>query len=79
MIGSFEPVLLVDGARRANSFNYYKQVAGVDAAPVKGDNTPGTQFTFTGLPVGATVLFTVAGVNEAGEGQPSTPVPLVVT
>ncbi|MEK0449125.1 MAG: hypothetical protein RL088_1393 [Verrucomicrobiota bacterium] len=32
-----------------------------------------------GLPVGATVLFTVTGVNEAGDGQPSAPVTVVIT
>jgi hypothetical protein len=42
-------------------------------------NDEGTQHTFEGLPVGATVLFTVTGVNEAGEGQPSTPVAVVIT
>ena len=28
---------------------------------------------------GATVLFTVTGVNEAGDGQPSAPVTVVIT
>lgn len=77
--GSGAALVIIDGARRANSFNYYKQVNGVDAEPVKVENTQGTQFTFTGLPVGATVSFTVTGVNDAGEGNPSTPVQLVIT
>lgn len=68
----------LDGARRANSFNYYKKVIGTDAAPVKVTNTEGTQFTIEGLPVGATVEFTVTGVNGTGEGQPSTPVSVTV-
>ena len=37
------------------------------------------QQTFECLPVGATVEFTVAGVNDAGEGPPSDPVSVVVT
>ena len=69
----------VDGARRANSFNYYRNVIGTDAEPVKVINTQGTQHTLEGLPVGATVEITVTGVNDAGEGQPSDPVSVVVT
>lgn len=61
----------VDGARRANSFNYYRKVVNVDAQPVKVTNTPGTQFTIESLPVGATVKITVTGVNDAGEGLAS--------
>ena len=41
-------------ARRANSFNYYRQIVGTDADPVKVTNTPGTQLTIDALPVGAT-------------------------
>ena len=78
-LGSGRALVQADGARRANSLNYYKQVVGVDAEPVKLLNDEGTQHTFEGLPVGATVLFTVTGVNEAGEGQPSTPVAVVIT
>ena len=66
-------------ARRANSFNYYKQVTGTDAAPVKVLNTEGTQHTLEGLPAGATVKITVTGVNDGGEGVASDPVSVVVT
>ncbi len=38
-------------------------------------NTAGTQHTFEGLPIGATVEVTVSGVNDAGEG----PVSVVVS
>ena len=78
-LGSARALIQIDGARRANSFNFYKQVVGVDAEPVKLLNDEGTQQTFENLPVGATVIFTVAGVNGAGEGQPSAPVMLVIT
>lgn len=78
-LGTGRVLVQIDGARRANSFDYYKQVIGTDAEPVKATNTEGTQYTFTGLPVGATVQFTVTGVNDAGEGQPSAPAPVVVT
>ena len=67
-----------DGARRANSFNYYKMVVGTDAQPVKVINTQGTQHTLEGLAVGATVEITVTGVNDAGEGQASAAVQVVV-
>jgi hypothetical protein len=66
-------------SRRANSLNFYKKVAGVDAEPVKVTNTEGNQFTIEGLPVGATVEITVTGVNDAGEGVASDPVSVVVT
>ncbi|MCB1088624.1 MAG: fibronectin type III domain-containing protein [Verrucomicrobiae bacterium] len=68
----------IDGARRANSFNYYQQVSGVDAEPVKVINTEGEQHTLMDLPVGATVEITVRGVNDAGEGQPCEAVSVVV-
>lgn len=71
-------LVVIDGARRANSFNYYKQVIGTDAEPIKVTNTEGTQYTITGLPPGATVRITVAGVNAAGEGPASNPVEVVV-
>ena len=43
MIGAGRVLVQIDGARRANSFNYYKKVVGVDAEPVKVINTEGTQ------------------------------------
>ena len=52
---------------------------GVDAEPLKLLNSPGKQQTFEGLPVGAMIEFTITGVNDAGEGQPSEPVSVVVT
>ncbi len=78
-LGSGRMLVQIDGARRANSFNYYKQVVGVDAVAVKLLNDPGTQQTFENLPVGATVIFTVTGVNDAGEGSPSDGVSGVVS
>ncbi len=77
-LGNGRVLVQVDGARRANSFNYYRQITGVDAAPVKLLNTPGTQQTIEGLPAGASVAFTVTGVNDAGEGQPSEAVGVVI-
>lgn len=77
-LGAGRVLVQIDGARRANSFNYYQKVVGTNAAPVKLLNDPGTQQTFENLPVGATVEFTVTGVNVAGEGQPSTAVSVVV-
>jgi hypothetical protein len=67
------------GARRANSFNYYRKIVGTDAEPVQVTNTEGKQWTIEGLPVGATVEVTVSGVNDAGEGPASEPISVVVT
>ena len=78
-LGAGRVLVQIDFARRANSYNYYKKVAGTDAAPVKVINTQGTQHTVENLPAGATVELTVAGVNDAGEGVPSDPVSVVVT
>jgi hypothetical protein len=78
-LGAARVLVQVDGARRGNSFNYYKQVIGTDAKSVKVINTQGTQHTLEGLPVGATVEITVTGVNDAGEGQASEAVSVVVT
>jgi len=86
-LGAARVLVQVDGARRANSFNYYRKITALpagsplqpDANPVKVINTQGTQHSLEGLPVGATVEITVTGVNDAGEGQPSEPVPVVVT
>ena len=78
-LGAGRVLIQIDGARRANSFNYYRQITGKDAKPVKVLNTQGTQYTLEGLTVGATVEITVTGVNDAGEGQPSAPVSVVVT
>ena len=78
-LGGRRVLVQIDFARRANSYNYYKQVTGTDAAPVKVINTQGTQHTLENLPLGATVALTVAGVNDAGEGVPSDPVSVVVT
>lgn len=78
-LGSGRVLVQIDGARRANSFNYYKQVVGTDAEPVKVINTEGTQHTIESLPAGATVKITVTGVNDAGEGQASEAVSVSVT
>ena len=78
-LGQGRVLIQIDGARRANSFNYYKQVIGTDTEPVKLINTEGTQPTAENLPAAATAQITVAGVNDAGEGQASEPVSVVVT
>jgi hypothetical protein len=78
-LGSGRVLIQIDGARRANSFNYYRQITGTDPEPVKATNTEGTQYTLEGLAAGANVVITVTGVNDAGEGQPSEPVNVVVT
>ena len=78
-LGAGRVLVQLDGARRANSFNYYQQVTGTDPEPVKLLNTEGTQQTFENLPVGATIEFTVTGVNDAGEGPASEAVSVVVT
>jgi hypothetical protein len=78
-LGSGRVLLTTDGARRANSFDYYRQISGTDAAPVKIANAPGPQYTVDALPAGKTVAFTVTGVNDAGEGPASDPVTVVVT
>lgn len=67
------------GARRANSFNFYKLVVGVDPAPVKVINSPDPECNIPGLPVGSTVQITATGVNDAGEGPACDPVSIVVT
>ena len=51
----------------------------MDPEPVKLLNTPGKQQSFESLPVGATIEFTITGVNDVGEGQPSEPVSVVVS
>ena len=70
-LGSGRALVTLTGARRANSFNYYKQQQGTDPEPVKLGNFPDTQHTFDNLPVGQTLTFTVRGVNDAGEGPVS--------
>jgi hypothetical protein len=42
-------------------------------------DTEGTQHTAESLPVGATLIFTVRGVNDAGEGPASPPDQVVVS
>lgn len=78
-LGGGRVLITLIGSRRANSFNYYKQEVGVDPEPVKLTNTEGTQYTAESLPVGATLIFTVRGVNDAGEGPASTPDEVVVS
>ena len=78
-LGTARVLVQIDGARRANSFNYYKKAVNVDPEPVKLLNDKGKQQAFEGRPVGATIEITVTGVNDAGEGQASEPVTVVVT
>lgn len=77
-LGAGRVLVQVDGARRANSFNYYRKLP-ADAAPVKVINTEGTQHTLEGLPAGQTVQITVSGVNDGGEGPASEPVDVAVS
>jgi len=77
-LGGGRVLVQIDGARRANSFNYYRQLP-ADAEPVKVTNTEGTQYTMEGLGAGALVQITVTGVNDAGEGPASEAVSVVVT
>jgi hypothetical protein len=67
------------GARRANSFNYYRKIIGTDAEPVKVENQPGTTYVIEAMPVGATVEVTMTAVNDTGEGHASAPLSVVVT
>ena len=78
-LGGGRALVTVITARRANSCDYYWKVAGATTDPVKAANFPGLQYTYTGLPVGATVELTVSGVNDAGEGPASDPVTVTVT
>jgi hypothetical protein len=78
-IGGGKILVQLDGARRANSFNYYKQVVGTDADPVKVANSEGTQWTIEGLTAGQNVKVTATGVNDRGEGPASEVVSVVVT
>ncbi len=78
-IGGGKILVQLDGARRANSSNYFKQVVGTDADPVKVANSEGTQWTIENQTVGATVKVTVTGVNDGGEGPASVAVSVVVT
>lgn len=78
-LGGGRVLLGTAGARRANSFDYYRQITGTDAAPVKIANDPSTQYTVDALPVGLTVAFTVTGVNDAGEGPASDAATIIVT
>ncbi len=77
-LGGGRVLVQLDGARRANSFNFYRQLP-ADAEPGKVINTEGTQHTIEGLGAGASVKITVTGVNDAGEGPASESVTVVVT
>jgi hypothetical protein len=58
-----------DDARRAERYRVYKNVIGTDVAPVQVDNSVlESEYTFTGLPSGATVEVSIIAVNSAGEG-----------
>jgi hypothetical protein len=78
-MGGGKVLVQLSGARRANSFNYYRKIVGTDPDPVKVKNTKSTTLVIEPLPVGATVEVTVTGVNTTGEGQPSAPVSVVVS
>jgi len=56
-------------ARRADRYHVWRQMVGTDAAPVAADTSPhDPELALTGLPGGANVIVSVAGVNDAGEG-----------
>ena len=76
-LGGGRVLVQFEPGRRSNSSSVYLKKP-ADAEPVKVINTEGTQHTIEGLPVGQSVAITVTGVNDAGEGQPSEPVSVVV-
>jgi len=68
-----------DDARRADRYRARKQIVGTDAEPVEVANAvTESEYTFTGLPSGATVKISIVPVNKAGDGPESDPVQIVV-
>jgi hypothetical protein len=63
---------------RATRYRVFKQIVGVDAAFVFVGNVTDSDYTFTGLPSGATVNIRIVAANDAGEAQPSSPAQIVV-
>lgn len=68
-----------DDARRAERYRVFKQITGVDAAPVEVTGTASnSEYTLTGLPSGATVQITIRAANSSGDGPVSEMVSVTV-
>lgn len=63
---------------RAGRYRVLKQIVGVDAEFVTVETVYDTQFTFTGLPAGKTLRVQIVSANEAGTGDPSETVEIVI-
>ena len=64
-------VLDWEDAARAASYRVYKQVVGVDEAPVLAVTVDESDAQLTGLPVGATVKLLIVATNAAGDAPAS--------
>ena len=63
-----------DDARRADRYRVFKQIVGVDAAPVEfASAVSDSEFTLTGLPPGSQARIHIVPVNDAGDGPESEP------
>jgi hypothetical protein len=67
-----------EGAPRADRYRVFKQIIGIDAAPVAVETVYGTEFTFTGLIAGQTIKVFVSAGNEKDYSALSEPVQIVV-
>ena len=65
-------------ASRATHYRVFKQVVGADATFVFVATMSDSDYTFTGLPSGATVNIQIISANDAGQSQPSTAAQIVV-
>jgi hypothetical protein len=63
---------------RADRYRVLKQVVGVDAELVAVETVYDTQFAFTGLTAGKTLRVQIVPVNEAGTGEPSETMEIVI-
>jgi hypothetical protein len=73
-------VVLADwsDASRATRYRVFKQVLTVDANFVAADTVNDSDYTLSGLPSGKTVRVQIVSANDAGQGQPSAVVEIVV-
>ena len=71
-------VLDWEDAARAASYKVYKQVVGVDEAPVLAISVDDSDAQLTGLPHGATVKLIVVATNSQGDAPASEEIELVV-
>lgn len=70
-------VLDWEDVARAASYKVYKQVVGVDAAPVLAVSVDESDAQLTALPTGATVKITVIATNAAGDAPMSEEIELL--